>query len=149
MNLSLQTQFPLRNTNTGLKLYPRFIIKRLNPIYSITAVMQLEEDFSLQPTGISVIALGTDGHPSCHESSWGRHQTKKHCVTALHCQGFMQTPLAQRIYGFIFFPSWTNAHEDAPTISPKDIPICHRAIVPVCRSGSAYPFRGGKPYQGS
>lgn len=51
--------------------------------------------------------------------------------------------LAQRNCGFTFFPCQPNAHEDAPALSPKDIPICHRAIIPACRSGSAYAFRGG------
>lgn len=147
--MSLWKQFPLRNTNAGLKLYSRLVIKRLNPIYSITTLMWQEEDCLLEPTGISVMALGTDSHPSCHESYYGRHQNTQHRVTTLHWHDFEQLPLCREELQIHIFPLPDKCSCWLTCIIPKDISICHRAIIPACGSNSSHAFSGGKPHHGS
>lgn len=145
--MSLQKLFPLRNMNTGLKLYSKLVIKRLNPIYSITTLMWLEEDCSLEPIGISIMALGTDSHPSHHESYYGRHQTTQHHVTALHWHDFEQLPPCTEELWIHIFSLPDKCLCGCTCVNPKDIPICHTAIIPACRSGSSHAFSGGKPHQ--
>lgn len=135
--------------NTGLKLYSRLVIKRLNPICSITTLMWLEEDCSLEPIGISIMALGTDSHPSRRESCYGRHQTTQHHVTALHWHDFEQPLPCTEELRIHIFPQPDKCACRCTCVSPKDIPICHRAIIPACRSGSSHAFSGGKPHHGS
>lgn len=136
--MSLQKQFPLRNMNSGLKLYSRPVIKRLNRIYSITTLMWLEEDCSLEPIGISIMALGTDSHPSCCESYYGRYQTTQHHVTALHWHDFEQPPPCTEELRIHIFPLPDKRSCGCTCVSPKAIPICHRAISPACGSGSSH-----------